>query len=527
MLRDKGDDEMECLHRSEERLLNAAPAVAPNLLQRLLDDIGYVPILLATAVLVCFTGNALIKITDPVESNYALTAMEMLQSGDYVSPRIFGNYWYDKPVLFYWELMAAFSLFGTTEFAARFFPSVFGLIGVVMAYGFASRLYDKKTGFVADLVLVTSLEYFYLSHAVITDMTLFVFFSATLMLFYLAYSEGRPRLYYGAYACAALAVLTKGPVGLVLPGLIIVLFLLWRRDFKSVFLHIKLRSGLLLFFVIAGLWYVPMYMMHGGDFISQFIGVHNVLRATVSEHPRYDVWYYYSAIFLVGFIPWVFTLPLAWRDYGLTRKMAALWKEKKVHLPALSMKTQFLIVWAVTIFVTYQFMATKYMTYTFPYMIPIAIGFASYLKKYDRFVVNMAGIVLALYVAVTYLVIIPQCQQASAYGVSQIVRTMADDQTTVVSYGGRYSVSQTYYSGHPSYRLATADRIRELQPGDISWNAKNVMPFMAIEDLPDHDKVLALVNDRDEAHFLQEVPGKWKWIGQKGVWVVYQKESDL
>ena len=95
----------------------------------------------------------------------------------------------------------------------------------------------------------------------------------------------------------------------------------------------------------------------------------------------------------------------------------------------------------VTIFVTYQLMATKYMTYTFPYMIPIAIGFASYLKKYDRLVVNMAGIVLALYVAVTYLVIIPQCQQASAYGVSQIVRTMADDQTTVVSYGGRYSVS--------------------------------------------------------------------------------------
>ena len=75
------------------------------------------------------------------------------------------------------------------------------------------------------------------------------------------------------------------------------------------------------------------------------------------------------------------------------------------------MKTQFLIVWAVTIFVTYQFMATKYMTYTFPYMIPIAIGFASYLKKYDRLVVNMAGIVLAIYVAVTYMVIIPQCQQ--------------------------------------------------------------------------------------------------------------------
>ena len=126
--------------------------------------------------------------------------------------------------------------------------------------------------------------------------------------------------------------------------------------------------------------------------------------------------------------------------------------------------------------------------------------------------------------AVTYLVII---SVPTGFGLRRLPNRPhhADDQTTVVSYGGRYSVSQTYYSGHPSYRLATADRIGELLPGDISWNAKNVMPFMAIEDLPNHDKVLALVNDRDEAHFLQEVPGKWKWIGQKGVWVVTKKKA--
>ena len=195
-----------------------------------------------------------------------------------------------------------------------------------------------------------------------------------------------------------------------------------------------------------------MYAMHGSDFVSQFIGVHNVLRATVSEHPQFNVWYYYSAIFLAGFIPWVFTLPLAWRDYGLTRKIAAAWREKRLRLSALSMKTQFLIVWAATIFVTYQLMATKYMTYTFPYMIPLAIGFASYLKKYDRLVLNMAGIVLAIYVAATCTVIVPQCQQASAYDAAQVVSGLADNETAVVTYGGRYPVSLTYYSNHPAYR---------------------------------------------------------------------------
>ncbi len=150
-------------------------------------------------------------------------------------------------------------------------------------------------------------------------------------------------------------------------------------------------------------------------------------------------------------------------------------------------------------------MATKYMTYTFPYKIPLAIGFASYLKKYDRLVLNMAGIVLAIYVAATCTVIVPQCQQASAYDAAQVV----------------------YYSNHPAYRLEQADDIANKLPGGISWNAKNVMPFMAIEDLPNHPKVLAVVRDRDEAHFLQEVPGNWKWRTQKGIWAIYQKEADL
>lgn len=502
--------------------------VALSVWQRLWQKIMASPavILLVLAAILCFVANHLLVVTDPVESNYVLTAKEMLASGDYFSPRIFGNYWYDKPIFFYWELIAAFKLFGISNFSARFFPALFGMAGILLAYGFTARLYDKKTGFLTGLILLTTVEYFYLSKAIITDMTLFVFYSACLMAFYIAYSEGKPRWYYLAYAFAGLAVLTKGPIGFFQPGLIILLFLVWRRDLKAL-LHIKLFSGLILFLAITLIWYGPMYAMHGSDFVSQFIGVHNVLRATVSEHPQFNVWYYYSAIFLAGFIPWVFTLPLAWRDYGLTRKIAAAWREKRLRLPALSMKTQFLIVWAATIFVTYQLMATKYMTYTFPYMIPLAIGFASYLKKYDRLVLNMAGIVLAIYVAATCTVIVPQCQQASAYDAAQVVSGLADNETAVVTYGGRYPVSLTYYSGHPAYRLEQADDIANKLPGGISWNAKNVMPFMAIEDLPNHPKVLAVVRDRDEAHFLQEVPGNWKWRTQKGVWAIYQKEADL
>lgn len=482
-------------------------------------------VLLVLAMVLCFAANHLLVVTDPIESNYVLTAKEMLASGDYFSPRIFGNYWYDKPIFFYWELIAAFKLFGINDFAARFFPALFGMAGIFLTYAFTTHLYDKKTGFLTSLILLTTLEYFYLSKAIITDITLFVFYSACLMAFYLAYSEHRPRWYYLAYACAALAVLTKGPIGLLQPGLIILLFLAWRRDFKAL-LHIKLFSGLALFFLITCLWYLPMYELHGSAFISQFIGVHNVLRATVSEHPQYNVWYYYTVIFVLGFMPWSLTLPLAWRDYHLSRKVKAAWREKHLPLPALSMKTQFLIIWAVTIFITYQLMATKYMTYTFPYMIPLAIGFAQYLKGHQRLVINLSAFILAVYVAGAYLVAVPACQQGSSYEAAQVVRSLADDQTTVVTYGGRYPVSLTYYSGETAYRLEPGDKIAGMLPGGISWNAKNVMPFMAIEDVPTDQKVIAVVRDREEAHFLQNIPGAWQWKAQKGVWVIYEKPSE-
>lgn len=149
-------------------------------------------LLLLLSLVLFFAGNGQLLITDPVESNYALTAKEMLASGDWLSPRIYGNYWYDKPWMFYGELLAAFRLFGETSFAARFFPAVFGTIGVLQTYWFAQKLYSRNVGFLSGLIMATSVEYFYLAKAVITDMTLFVAIDGALMLFYLAKTENGP-----------------------------------------------------------------------------------------------------------------------------------------------------------------------------------------------------------------------------------------------------------------------------------------------------------------------------------------------
>ncbi|MCI1750770.1 MAG: glycosyltransferase family 39 protein [Megasphaera cerevisiae] len=487
---------------------------------------NYLLILLAISLWICFIGNNQLLITDPVESNYTLTAKEMLAAGDYISPRIFGNYWYDKPIFFYWELIAAFSMFGMTEFAARFFPALFGVAGIFLAYFFTGRIYDKKTAFVTALILITSLEYFYISKAVITDMTLFVTFSATLISFYLAYSEKKTYFYYIAYACAGISVLTKGPVGLVQPGLIILLFLIWRRDMKAL-LHMKLLTGLCLFTISTGLWYIPMYIMHDGNFVSQFIGVHNILRATVSEHPRYDVWYYYIIIFFMGFFPWVLTLPLAVQKYRIWDKLhQGRYICQRVCAPsALDMRQQFLISWVIVVFVFYQCVATKYVTYTFPYMIPIAIGFAVYLRDHKKIIQVIAGISIAGYTALTFLVAIPACRDASAWDAAQIVRAAADNTSCVVTYGGRYPVSLAYYSGYAAKRLKPAADIPEVLPGNISWNAKNVMPFLAIEEIPVSGSVIAVIHEKEKKVFLEEIPGQWQQIGKGGVWYIYRRTA--
>ena len=312
--------------------------------------------------LLYFTGIWLLAVTDPVEVNYAETAKEMLLSGDWFSPRIYGNYWYDKPAFFYWQLLAAFKIFGIHDFSARLFPALTALTGIFVAYKFGSYLHNVKTGLAGAFMLATSLEYWYLGHAVVTDMTLFVSTSVCLFFFYIYYEKDKPLYLYGAFVAAAVGVLTKGPVGFVLPGLIILIFLLWEKK-PSYFMRRHLWSGLLLCIILVLLWYAPMYNLHGTAFTETFLGTHNLLRATVSEHPQNNVIYYYAVVWMGGFFPW---------SLWALCEMIKTVKHKGVHLPQQS-RERFLWVWLVVVFVFYQVMASKYLTYTFPILMPSAL----------------------------------------------------------------------------------------------------------------------------------------------------------
>lgn len=330
------------------------------------------PLLLAVATLLFFLySNASLPVTDPVESNYALTAKEMVLCGNWLSPQIYGNFWYDKPIMIYWLLSLAYSIFGFTDFASRLPSALFSAISVYMIAQFMYAKYGKKRlAILTALLLTTSLEFWIISHSIITDAVLFTFTLGTMLYAYRGLTEGVRSYMVIAYAMAGLATLTKGPVGIVLPGLILLSFVICQRSVTYAKRLFPI-AGILAFCIVTLPWYVAMYSIHGDDFVNAFLGLHNYLRATVSEHPKDNVWYYYLVLVPVSLLPWTGpALYELWQGRGHRNDYA------------------FMSIWALGTVIFYSFMATKYPTYTFianaPFLILGALGIERLYSTYRR-----------------------------------------------------------------------------------------------------------------------------------------------
>ncbi len=321
------------------------------------------PLLVFLAALAVYLPlNGAIPITDPVESNYALTAKEMVLSGDWLSPRIYGQFWYDKPAMIYWLIAVCYKIFGIGEFAARFPAALSSAASVAFACWFAARLYESRlAGLFAAVVLGTALEFWVLARMVITDAVLFLFGSVCLAALYLGLKGAGRGWLLLAYAAAGLSVLTKGPVGAVMPALVIFVYIVVTRQWPLLG-RLRVFLGAAVFLAVAGPWYLAMYAVHGRDFVDTFLGLHNYIRATVSEHPKDNVFYYYLVLFPLSLLPWtgVFFRALAGR--------------RGRHFA-------FLAVWVGVFIAFYTLMATKYPTYVFPALFPAAILAAKELEE--------------------------------------------------------------------------------------------------------------------------------------------------
>lgn len=521
--------------------------------------------LLLAAVTILFMGNSVLYVTDSVESNYALTAKEMVLSGDWLSPQIYGRYWFDKPILFYWLTALGFKLFGFNEFGARFFPAVFGFGAICLAAYGGTKLYNERVGWLSGFILLSSVEFFLISKSIITDAVLFLFFSAALLFFYLGYRENRKSYWYAMYISAGLAVLTKGPIGVLLPGMIIVLFLLWQRDWQ-IFKKCHLFSGILLFIVVAFPWYIAMYTIHGSEFINTFFGVHNYLRATVSEHPRDNVIYYYTLVNILALFPWCLLIP--W----------VLWRRLYEHNYHIQAREGFLLIWIGAIFFFFQSMATKYITYTYPLLFPAAIILGHILDKYgdkclykgfnQLFVAfltmlvgsawwcNVQGILpvqelyllpagllvgillyyafqymqvkkfigvgcicLCFYLSLIYAVAVPLTEYRSG---KELGLTLKLNNVSEVGAYGSYPTSAVFYSDAKIYKLLKRNDIDSYRPHAMSWSSKNVMPYAVMEEANFDSVAVKYKNLRD---FYRAEGAMWQPVGYCKEWILLEHKK--
>lgn len=442
--------------------------------------------LLMFSLFLYLIGNELLPVTDIAESNYAVTAKEMVLSGDWISPQIYGHYWYDKPIFYYWELALSYTLFGFNEMASRLPAALLGSASVLFTYWFARHVYSEKIGWLSAIILGTSVECWLLSKAIITDTTLFLFMSMAIAFFYLGYAENR-KYYYLCYIAAAFAVLTKGPIGLLLPGLAALLFLAYNKDLSEM-KRVHLFSGLLLFTVITGAWYGLMCYLHGSDFLLNFLGVHNFLRATVSEHPTKNKWYFYLIIYFIGFAPWSFTIP-----YSLFKK----WKRKELDLRNSSNATQILFIYFGVVNIFFELIATKYTTYTFPGLFSLAILTALLYRDLTWRFERIGCAAIAIYTLLTLFVAPTIMLTRSGKEAGQALAQM-DTTGKTIAFLHDYRTSTVFYSGKTIYRAEPADKIDGMKPGTLSWNAKNVMPFIAEEDLFPKDNVILIAQDKSQ-----------------------------
>jgi 4-amino-4-deoxy-L-arabinose transferase-like glycosyltransferase len=310
-------------------------------------------------------GNS--ALTDPDETFYAQTAKEMLNRGEWLTPYLYGKPQFEKPIFFYWVVEASYKIFGVNEFAARFPSAVFGLIGVIAVYFLGMLLYGKRVGILSAIILATNIEYVILSRACITDMALGTFILLGMLFFLYGYIRKKPLYYSLTAAALALAVLTKGPVGLALPGLTIFIYLIITGELVSVVKKAKLYWPILILAAIAIPWYLVMYKTHGKFFIEEFFGFRNLTRFLEPEHKIGSQFYYYVPIVLGALFPWSAFLPFAFWQ-ALKKSFKGKDEDRKYSI--------FLLLWFLVIFIFFSISGTKLPTYIFPTFGALAIMIA-------------------------------------------------------------------------------------------------------------------------------------------------------
>lgn len=305
----------------------------------------------------------------PDGARYAEIPREMVVSGDYTTPRLNGVKYFEKPPLFYWLQAASIKIFGANDLAVSLANALLALGSALLIYLIGRKIYGRLEGILASYMFATSVLVFALTRVVTLDVALTFFITMTLGGFLIgaqtpANTGCRRAYFYLAYAGAALAVMTKGLVGMLFPSMIIlfwvVIFNKW-RELKYYYCF----SGILIFCLIAVPWHI-LVQLKNPEFFDFYVIKQHFLRYLTNYAIRTKPWWFLPITLLAGLYPWSVFLP------------QAVISKKEQYLQ----QSSFFLIWALAIYAFYTFSDSQLMPYILPVLPPLTLLIGNYLAPY-------------------------------------------------------------------------------------------------------------------------------------------------
>ncbi|QGZ61599.1 glycosyltransferase family 39 protein [Paraburkholderia acidisoli] len=310
------------------------------------------------------------------EGRYAEMAREMLATGDWITPRYNGYKYFEKPPLQTWMNALTFAAFGLGEWQARLYTALTGFAGVLLIGFTGARVFNAATGLFAAVVLACAPYWNLMGHFNTLDMGLSFWMELTLCALLLAQRPNLPKNHvrlwmWVCWGAMALAVLSKGLIGLILPGAVLVLYTFVARDW-ALWKRLYLVSGLIVFFAIVAPWFA-LVQDRNPEFFNFFFIVQQFQRYLTPAQNRPGAFWYFVPVMLVGFLPWlsvsVQSVRHAWRTPRQPNGFAPV---------------TLMLVWTAFIFLFFSASHSKLISYTLPIAPPIALVIAMYLPLMTR-----------------------------------------------------------------------------------------------------------------------------------------------
>ena len=309
-------------------------------------------IVFLVSFVICFFSIYSFPIYILDEAKNSEAAREMLVGGNWIVPMFNGELRTDKPPLHYFFMMLGYKLFGVTAMGARFFSAVFGALTLLCTYSFVEKFSSKEQGFLAWLVLASSLFFVQVFHQAVPDPYLIFFVSTGLFCFYDFYKTRNKISLILFYVLLGLGVLSKGPVAIALPGLIVGIFLWTRKElFTKKLFHYKPILGTLLILLVAAPWFVAVHYATDGEWTQGFFFEHNFKRFGSTMEGHGGIFLLTWAFVILGLLPFSVYVIQAFRES---------WRKKQESFVLFS------LIVSVVFIVFFSISSTKLPNYTMP-----------------------------------------------------------------------------------------------------------------------------------------------------------------